>query len=375
MLLCLWLFASGCLILRFLSGQDNKEDCAEATVPELQALLPACDQGPYISSLFSIESILPLRIVSEFLLATYLQRCKHFEIGGDKKGKGTSLFWSDGIHVALLSSCLPEVTINNVFLLFPYRESERHLLEFLMFCNCINCSVWSFPYIVCWVMFHARSSELKWKNTVSHFCLMLCPWSKKLKSVRFKANLLEPCHLVCSGLKLQGKLVRKFHTLLFRRIFFLYCIFFSFFRSSMINLAITKVEHCCIRQMRFLVIVFGGHDNTAFEALGARWPTLLNPADSTCPCRSRQTRLHRAGPDFICCRARRLREGGLRAEKRCAHPLGSALLHSPTRLASLCSSLFSLLSSASALTSHSEILFLRFREHFLIKISEICCKK
>ena len=27
------------------SGQDNKEDCAEAAVPELQALLPAPDQG------------------------------------------------------------------------------------------------------------------------------------------------------------------------------------------------------------------------------------------------------------------------------------------------------------------------------------------
>nr|DAD32691.1 TPA_asm: hypothetical protein HUJ06_011542 [Nelumbo nucifera] len=26
------------------------------------------------------------------VLYWFLQRCKHFEIGGDKKGKGTSLF-------------------------------------------------------------------------------------------------------------------------------------------------------------------------------------------------------------------------------------------------------------------------------------------
>ncbi|KAL6611327.1 hypothetical protein ACP70R_023150 [Stipagrostis hirtigluma subsp. patula] len=50
-------------------GQDNKENRAEAAVPELQALLSAPDQA-----------------------TLQIQRCKHFEIGGDKKGKGTSLF-------------------------------------------------------------------------------------------------------------------------------------------------------------------------------------------------------------------------------------------------------------------------------------------
>ena len=27
-----------------------------------------------------------------FIISFFMQRCKHFEIGGDKKGKGTSLF-------------------------------------------------------------------------------------------------------------------------------------------------------------------------------------------------------------------------------------------------------------------------------------------
>ncbi|KAL0342437.1 UNVERIFIED_CONTAM: 60S ribosomal protein L44 [Sesamum calycinum] len=44
-------------------AKNNKEDCAEVAVPGLQA----CSQHP-------------------------IKRCKHFEIGGDKKGKGTSLF-------------------------------------------------------------------------------------------------------------------------------------------------------------------------------------------------------------------------------------------------------------------------------------------
>jgi len=34
-------------ILLSISGKNNKEDCAEAAVPELQALLSTRDQGPY----------------------------------------------------------------------------------------------------------------------------------------------------------------------------------------------------------------------------------------------------------------------------------------------------------------------------------------
>jgi len=33
------------------SGQDNKKDCAEVAVPELQALLSAPDQGIFASAL------------------------------------------------------------------------------------------------------------------------------------------------------------------------------------------------------------------------------------------------------------------------------------------------------------------------------------
>ncbi|THG20936.1 hypothetical protein TEA_024640 [Camellia sinensis var. sinensis] len=49
-----------------LIGKNYKKDCAEAAMPGLQTCT--------------------------LLLALFLQRCKHFEIGGDKKGKGTSLF-------------------------------------------------------------------------------------------------------------------------------------------------------------------------------------------------------------------------------------------------------------------------------------------
>jgi hypothetical protein len=74
------------------SGQDHQEDCAEAAVPELQALLTACDQGIVISLVLNV--LLGQVQVTCFLtlFIPVSQRCKHFEIGGDKKGKGTSLF-------------------------------------------------------------------------------------------------------------------------------------------------------------------------------------------------------------------------------------------------------------------------------------------
>jgi hypothetical protein len=138
------------------------------------------------------------------------------------------------------------------------------------------------------------------------------------------------------------------------RIFFYIALFFSFFRSSMISLAITKVEHCCIRQMRFRVIISGGHDNTPFKARDARRPALSNPADSTapfeagaCTCRSRQIRLHRAEATSAATLSAVAPAGCEKVgceQKNGAHtPLGSALPHSPTRRCF--SSLFSLFSS------------------------------
>ena len=70
------------------SGQDHQEDCAEAAVPELQALLPAPDQGTVSFLLGNTYCY----VFAHSLLISLSQRCKHFEIGGDKKGKGTSLF-------------------------------------------------------------------------------------------------------------------------------------------------------------------------------------------------------------------------------------------------------------------------------------------
>jgi hypothetical protein len=138
----------------------------------------------------------------------------------------------------------------------------------------------------------------------------------------------------------------------------------------MISLAITKLEHRFIRQMRFRHITSGGHDNAPFEAGNARRPHLSHPPDASAPFEAGNAgRRHLSNPpdttgprgatsaSFNCCRARRLRQGGLRAAKNGAHlPLGSPLPHSPLLLFALHSFLF----SASALTSHSKILFLRF---------------
>jgi len=63
-------------------------------VPELQALLTARYQGTVSFScakLAAEQTISPFVLAHAFLLPVS-QRCKHFEIGGDKKGKGTSLF-------------------------------------------------------------------------------------------------------------------------------------------------------------------------------------------------------------------------------------------------------------------------------------------
>jgi hypothetical protein len=62
-LFCFWL-----LILWFLLAQDNKEDCAEASVSELQSLLSARDEGTCISPLFSTLDCFSLSVVSEFSL-------------------------------------------------------------------------------------------------------------------------------------------------------------------------------------------------------------------------------------------------------------------------------------------------------------------
>jgi hypothetical protein len=71
--------------------EDNKEDCAEAPVPELQALLSAGHQGIVSSVICSYHPSVFSNVVSDVHSLLH-QRCKHFEIGGDKKGKGTSLF-------------------------------------------------------------------------------------------------------------------------------------------------------------------------------------------------------------------------------------------------------------------------------------------
>jgi hypothetical protein len=133
---------------------------------------------------------------------------------------------------------------------------------------------------------------------------------------------------------------------------------------------ITEVGHHRSRQMRFRP----ADTITRLSRLGTHASRPVEPGGFDCACRSRPTRLHRAGPHFICCRARRLREGGLRAEKRCAHPARQRtppLAHSPLLLFALLSFLF----SDAAQTLNSQIIFLQFKEHFLMKIIEICCKK
>jgi hypothetical protein len=136
-------------------------------------------------------------------------------------------------------------------------------------------------------------------------------------------------------------------------------LFFSFFRRSMISLAITKLEHRLIRQMRFRHITSGGHDNAPFEAGKARRRHMSHPPDASAPFEAGNAgRRHLSHPpdasgprgatsaSFNCCRARRLRQGG---QKNGAHPpLGSPLPHSP--VASPCSSRFSLLSFSSNLS-------------------------
>jgi len=62
-------------------------------VPELQALLTARYQGTVSFScakLAAEQTISPFVLAHAFLLPVS-QRCKHFEIGGDKKGKRTSV--------------------------------------------------------------------------------------------------------------------------------------------------------------------------------------------------------------------------------------------------------------------------------------------
>lgn len=104
---------SDVIIFQFvdLIGKNNKEDCVEAAMSVLQALFSTCNQGelltvfiftvlllfndaifcyvvPYdvvITHIYNLGNCLRLAFI-------VLQRCKHFEIGGDKKGKGTSLF-------------------------------------------------------------------------------------------------------------------------------------------------------------------------------------------------------------------------------------------------------------------------------------------
>ncbi|KAG6767179.1 hypothetical protein POTOM_028361 [Populus tomentosa] len=58
-------------------GKDNQENCVEAAMPGMQTCVSAPNQAVLMFSVTAND---------------YPQRCKHFEIGGDKKGKGTSLF-------------------------------------------------------------------------------------------------------------------------------------------------------------------------------------------------------------------------------------------------------------------------------------------
>jgi hypothetical protein len=92
----------------------------------------------------------------------------------------------------------------------------------------------------------------------------------------------------------------------------------------MISLAFTKLEHRFIRQIRFRHIISGGHDNTPFEAVDARRPDLSHPPDASTPFEAPVEPggfdWRARGPRRHCCRARRFRLGGVRAEKRCAPP-------------------------------------------------------
>lgn len=48
---------------------------------------------PYTSIYIYMYVFIYYGVVDELLIVVFVvQRCKHFEIGGDKKGKGTSLF-------------------------------------------------------------------------------------------------------------------------------------------------------------------------------------------------------------------------------------------------------------------------------------------
>ncbi|KAL3591723.1 hypothetical protein D5086_010363 [Populus alba] len=73
-------------------GKDNKENCVEAAMPGMQTRVSARNQGWSCKRFFIVVSYLVISTVLMFVTANDFQRCKHFEIGGDKKGKGTSLF-------------------------------------------------------------------------------------------------------------------------------------------------------------------------------------------------------------------------------------------------------------------------------------------
>lgn len=86
-----WMYVTN--INLWIAGKNDKENCVEAAMPELQALLTASHKGSFWCSKFHQFQGLHL-ISEETIWMLSFQRCKHFEIGGDKKGKGTSLFWS-----------------------------------------------------------------------------------------------------------------------------------------------------------------------------------------------------------------------------------------------------------------------------------------
>jgi hypothetical protein len=151
-------------------------------------------------------------------------------------------------------------------------------------------------------------------------------------------------------------LPRHFHG---REIFFFIALFFSFFRSSMIRLPFTKLGHCYSRQIRFRHVLSGGHDNTHFEEAVARRPHHSNPRDGSAPFEAGWHQSKPADSTGSAGATSTATPAHLRAEKRCAAPARQRT--PPTRLCfSFSFSLLSFLFSASALTSHSAILFLRF---------------
>lgn len=60
-------------------------------MPKLQTYVATPNQGCLLINLYSAVAF-PLLLKKIFIVLDVVQRCKHFEIGGDKKGKGTSLF-------------------------------------------------------------------------------------------------------------------------------------------------------------------------------------------------------------------------------------------------------------------------------------------